>query len=112
MDKAVYGRDDVRVPVPVNDSGGDVQVPDQEGRGDDDGGAAHVQVLIGAGGDAGQVCDGEGAPVATGDNVQAPVDQRADVAGNIAEEGSAVLVLVGEKDDMTDVVEDQGVVKV
>ena len=39
MAKAVDGRDDVRVPVTVNDSGGDVRVPDQEGRGDDDGGA-------------------------------------------------------------------------
>jgi hypothetical protein len=43
--------------------------------------------------------------VATGD-VQAPVDQRADVADNIAEEGSAVVVLEGEKDSMTNFVED------
>ena len=50
--------------------------------------------------------------MATGDDVQAPVDQRADVADNIAEEGSAVLVLMGEKDDMTNVVEDQGAVNV
>ena len=56
--------------------------------------SAHVQVLIGAGGGAGQVHDGEGAPMATGDDVQTPVDQRADVADNVAEEGNAVLVLV------------------
>ena len=58
------------------------------------------------------VRDGEGAPMATGDDVQAPVDQRADVADNVAEEGSAVLVLVGEGDDMINVVEDQGAVNV
>jgi hypothetical protein len=39
--------------------------------------------------------------VATGIDFQATVDKRADVADNIAEEGSAVLVLVGEEDDMT-----------
>ena len=49
--------------------------------------------------------------MATGD-VQAPVDQRADVADNIAEEGSAVVVLEGEKDSMTNFVEDQGAIKV
>ena len=35
---------------------------------------------------------------------EAPLDQRADVADNMAEEGSAVLVQVGEEDDMTNVV--------
>jgi hypothetical protein len=45
--------------------------------------------------------------VATGDDIQAPVVQRADVAENIAVEGSAVLVLVGEEDDMTNDVEYQ-----
>ena len=50
--------------------------------------------------------------MATGDDVQAPVDQRVDVADNIAEEGSTVLVLVGEEDDMTNVVEYQGAVQV
>ena len=43
---------------------------------------------------------------------EAPLDQRADVADNMAEEDSAVLVQVGEEDDMTNVVEDQGAVNV
>ena len=41
---------------------------------------------------------------------EAPLDQKADVADNMAEAGSAVLVQVGEEDDMTNVVEDQGTV--
>ena len=43
---------------------------------------------------------------------EAPLDQKADVADNMAEAGSAVLVQVGEEDDMTNVVEDQGTVNV
>ena len=39
-----------------------------------DAGAAHAQVPVDAGGGAGQVQVGEGATVATGDEVQVPVD--------------------------------------
>ena len=60
----VDGRGDVRVPVPV------------------DAGAAHAQVPVDAGGGAGQVQIGEGATVATGDEVQVPVDQIVDVVDN------------------------------
>ena len=43
---------------------------------------------------------------------EAPLDQRADVADNMAEEGSAVLVQVGEEADMTNVVEDPDTINV
>ena len=68
MAKAVDGRGDVRVPVPV------------------DTGAAHVQVPVDEGGGAGQVQVGEGATVAAGDEVQVPVDQIVDVVDNADDE--------------------------
>ena len=105
----------VQVLVPVDDSVGtapvlidggvDVQVPDREDRGDNY--VADTAVYV-KGGGAAHVHNGEGATVATGDDIQAQVVQRADVADNIDAEGSAVIVLVGGIDDMTNVVEDQG----
>ena len=93
--------------APVDDPGGaaHVQIPDRDGRGED------IQMQVRVNEDRGDAQDlvadecavharvpvDEGGGMTKAVHGEAPLDQKADVADNMAEAGSAVLVQVGEQ---------------